>query len=97
LSFSAWVLLSAAVTAIAGGLLVASVSESSYNATENRAPEVRIAVASIATVARLAAVIVAVRQVRGRERRLGLLAALAMATVLLIVLEGIITLATGRT
>jgi hypothetical protein len=97
LLFSAWVLLSAAATLIAGGMLVASVSESSYDATENRAPEARIAVAAIATAVGLGAVTVAVQRLRGREGRLGLLAGLVLATVVLIVLEGIITLATGRT
>jgi hypothetical protein len=97
LFFSAWVLLSAAVTVIAGGTLVASVSESSYDATENRAPEARIAVAAIATAVGLAAVTAAVQRLRGREGRLALLAGLVLATVLLIALEGIITLASGRT
>jgi cell division protein FtsW (lipid II flippase) len=94
---SAWVLLSAAVTLVAGGVLVASISESSYDATENRAPEARIAVSAIATVVGLVAVTVAVQRLRGREGRLGTLAGLVLATVLLIALEGIITLASGRT
>jgi len=91
------VLISAAVTVIAGGMLVAGISESSSDATENRAPEARIAVAAIATVVGLAAVTVALKRLRGREGRLGMLAGLVLATVLLITLEGIITLASGRT
>ena len=94
---SAWVLLSAAVTLIAGGALVASISESSYDATENRAPEARIAVAAIATAVGLAAVTVAVQRLRGREGRLGLLVVLVLATFMLIALDAIITLASGPT
>jgi hypothetical protein len=95
LLFSVWVLLAVAPTAIAGAALVESISESRYDAHENRAPEARIAVAAIATAVGLAAVTVAVQRLGGREGRLGLLAGLVLATFLLIAFDAIITLASG--
>lgn len=92
---SVWVLVAVAPTLIAGVALVESISESRYDAHENRAPEARIAIAAIATVVGLAAVTVAVQRLRGREGRLALLVGLVLATLLLIALDAIITLASG--
>jgi hypothetical protein len=95
---SAWALLSLVPTYVAGTALADSIAHSSYDATENRAPEARIAIAAIATALGLAAVSVAVQRMRGREARLWPASALlSCASVLLIALWALVTLASGRT
>jgi hypothetical protein len=92
------VLLSVVPTVIAGAALAGSIANSSYDATENRAPEARIAIAAIAVVLGLAAIGVAVQRLRRRETRRWLVSApLLWASVLLIALWFVVTLASGRT
>jgi hypothetical protein len=95
---SAWVLLSLVPAVVAGAALAGSIANSSYDATENRAPEARIAIAVIATALGLAATGVAVQRLRGREIRRWLAGApLLWASVLLIALWCVVTLASGPT
>jgi hypothetical protein len=95
---SAWLLLSIVPTAVAGAALATSIVNSSYDANENRAPEARIAIAAIATALGLATVSVAVRRLRGQEPRLWLLSGLLLcASVLLIALWIVVTIASGQT
>ena len=63
------VLLSLSLTVLAGAALTGSIANSSYDATENRAPEARIAIAAIATILGLAAIGVAVQRLRRRQAR----------------------------
>ncbi|MFI5142726.1 MAG: hypothetical protein ACHQHM_01710 [Thermoanaerobaculales bacterium] len=95
--YSAWVLFSSFLALIAGAGLVGGILNSGYDSHENRAPEVRIAVAAVATAVGLAAVTVAAKRLRGGEGRRGLLTGLCLtaATVMLIALLGIVDLASG--
>ena len=82
---------------IAGIALIGSVSSSGYDPHENRAPEVRIIIAALAAAVGFAAVRVATRRVRGRSARQGPLGTLSLSavTILLIVLWGIVVMASG--
>jgi hypothetical protein len=92
------VLLSLVPTVVAGAALAGSIAHSSYDATENRAPDARIAIAAIATALGLAAIGVAVQRLRGQEAWRWLASApLLWASVLLIALWCVVTLASGRT
>ena len=84
-------------TSLAGAGLVGGILNSGYDPHENRAPEVRIAVAAVATEVGLAAVVVVVKRLLGGEGRGGLLAGLWLtaATALLIALLAIVDLASG--
>lgn len=96
---SAGVLIATLATLLAGAVLGESIADSNYDATENRAPGARIAIAALATVLALSGLGVAVARLRGRRggpsAPTGLL--LSATYVLLVVLYGIVRLASGPT
>jgi hypothetical protein len=94
---SVWALLSLMPTVVAGAALAASIEHSSYDATENRAPAARIAIAAVATALGLAAVWVAVQRLRGREAHLWVSGVLLWASILLIAVWYVVTLQSGQT
>jgi hypothetical protein len=78
---------------------VVSIVHSNYDATENRAPGARIVIAALATAVALSGVRVAVVRLRGRgggpSAPAGLL--LSAAYFVLVLLDAIVTLASGPT
>lgn len=96
LAHASRVLVSVALAVIATATLVTTVVHSAYDSQENRAPEARIVVAAAATIVAFIAVVGAVRMVGGDRRRVWKLGAMWITAVLLLALEWVIELATGR-
>ena len=96
LGYSGWLLVSAVLAIIAGAGLVGAVSESSYS-EENRSPEARIVIAAIAFSVASVALAVAIRHLRGKPGRLGLVRGLSLnvLTMLLIFLLIVVSLLSG--
>ena len=97
LGYSVWVTASCVLALLAGVGFIGSVSESSYDAHTNRAPEGRIAIAALALVIALSAIWTAIRRLRGKPGRVGLGAGLMLTATaaLLILLLIVVELASG--
>jgi hypothetical protein len=97
LIIAGWSFIGGAMALLAVGALVQSIADSNYDAHENRAPEARIVLATLATVAGLATVSAAIERLRGRPGRVGPLGGLllTLTTALMIFLWGITVLASG--
>lgn len=93
-----WVTVSSVVTLLAGVRLLEASLNSTYS-EDNRAPELRIAIAAAAFAVALPTAFAAIQRLRGRPGRLGLAAGVMLtvtATVLLLLLTAV-TLLSGRT
>jgi hypothetical protein len=90
-------LLSLVLVVVAGDAFIASVSSSRNDSHQNRAPELRIAVAALALLAAIACVIAAGRWLRRQYGRSAGLhpGPLIGLTVLLLLAYGAVALATG--
>jgi hypothetical protein len=98
LGYSVWLLLTVLLAALAAAGLIDASIHSTYDASENRAPAARIAIAALAVCTAVVAIAFIVRQLRGRPG-LGIVAgaALTATTALLIVLFWAVELASGPT
>jgi hypothetical protein len=98
IGYPTWVTASSVVTLLAGvGLLQASI-HSTYS-EENRAPELRIAIASAAFAVALPTAFAAIQRLRGKPGRVGLAAGLMLTVTatLLLMLLAVVEVASSKT
>ena len=92
-----WVSTATVLAILALLALIDSIAESGYDPHLNRAPGARIAIAGLTVAVGLAALASAVNSIRARPGGVGPLAGLALTltTISLLVLYGIVSLASG--